>query len=207
MSSDYNLSLLFPTPVLETEVPVTDTVLSYIKSLDYIRTDYDNAHISVSMDVLDHPIMEESSKKINAAVDHYARQVICLDDCNIIERVASWANIYDIGDWSQTHNHNNSYITGVWFLQTLENCSDLTLEGWGFSPIMGFPMDFPLRYEYELNSRQWDLLAQKNKLYIFPSICKHSVGKNQSIDQRISLAFNYYIRSDSIISENKLIKS
>jgi uncharacterized protein (TIGR02466 family) len=205
--SEYKLSLLFPTPVLETEIAVNKKIVDHIKSLDYTRTDYNNAHISVSMDVLEDPIMKDSSEKIHKAVEHYAREVICLADENRIERVASWGNIYDIGDWSQTHNHTNSYITGVWFLQTLENCSDLTLEGWGFSPIMGFPIDFPIGCVNEINSIRWDLSAEVGKLYVFPSICKHSVGKNQSKGQRISLAFNYYIRSDGILSENKLIKS
>jgi uncharacterized protein (TIGR02466 family) len=204
---NYNLKLLFPTPVLETNIEVSKDVLEYVKSLEYIRTECNNANISKSMDVLNHTIMQNVSDLIDQSVKHYVLGVMSLDDKDLfIERVASWANTHEVGDWCQSHKHNNSYITGVWYLQTFEKCSDLTMDGWGFSPIFGFPTIFQQRESNEINSDSWDLKVSEGKLYIFPSVCRHSVGKNESKDLRISIAFNYYIRS-RVISEDVEIKS
>ena len=118
----------FAVPILETDIGYSSEIIDYINSLDYERTAYDNADISISMDVLEHKIFKDYSKKINYFVELFCYDFVRFDrDLMKLERTSSWSNRYHPDDWCQYHNHANSFVTGVWYLQTPESGGDLDL--------------------------------------------------------------------------------
>lgn len=190
---DYSIHSLFPIPVLETTLKVSQEVIDYVNSLEYIRTHCNNSDISNSKNVLDDPIFEEYSKQIDSLVKNFVFEVSKFDEDNVaLERVSSWVNMHHYSDWAQEHFHSNSFISGVWYLQTPENCGDLCMH----SPhiAFGLPIDYSKVENNEYNSHTWIFSSSKDTLYIFPSTLKHSVFRNESEDTRISVAFNYYAR-------------
>ena len=202
---DYNIYSLFSIPFFETTLEFSEEVVEYIHSLEHKRTDLNNADISVSKNVLDHPLFSDYSSKIDSYINEFVFGISKFDQTKLyLERVASWSNIHHPEDWAQEHIHNNSFVSGVWYLETPENCGDLDLK----SPHSGFglPIDYSRSESNEFNSHSWSFSPIKGKVYIFPSTLKHSVFKNESKDPRSSIAFNYYARG-VLTTEDKLIRS
>lgn len=199
---EYNLHSLFATPILDSTIEVSSEIINYVHSLAYRRTDCNNAYISVSKNILDNVLFEEYSDRINSLVNEFVFEVCEFDRNKLsLKRVSSWSNIHHYSDWAQEHIHMNSFVSGVWYLETSENCGDLQFH----SPHIGFgePLDFEISNFNEYNSRSWDFSPEKNKIYIFPSTLKHSVYRNETKKNRTSIAFNYYaggiVNSEDVI--------
>jgi len=190
---DYNLYSLFCVPVLEADLKVSSEVINYIHTLEYNRTDYNNADISIRKDILEDPFFEDYSQQIDILVREFVFEISKFDEENVaLERVASWCNRHHYSDWSHDHTHYNSFVSGVWYLETSEKCGDLNVH----SPHNGFglPLDHSKTEYNQYNSHSWTLPSVQNRIYIFPSTLRHSVCKNESEDIRSSIAFNYYAR-------------
>lgn len=190
---DNNLHSLFSIPVLETELEVSFEIIDYIHSLDYKRTGCNNADISESKNVLEHYLFFKHSQEIDLLVKKFVFEISKFDETKVnLGRVASWVNRHHYSDWAQGHIHANSFISGVWYLETSEKCGDLCVH----NPHIGFglPIDYSKTEYNQYNSQSWTFPSIKNKIYIFPSTLRHSVGRNESMSVRTSIAFNYYAR-------------
>lgn len=188
---EYNLHSLFPIPVLDATIEVSAEIIDYVHSLVYKRTDCNNADISISRNILDNFLFEEYSNKINSLVDEFVFKVCEFDRSRLaLKRVSSWTNIHHYSDWAQEHIHSNSFVSGVWYLETSENCGDLKVH----NPHIGFgkPLDFGISNHNDYNCDSYDLSAEKGKIYLFPSTLRHSVYRNETKKMRTSIAFNYY---------------
>lgn len=197
------LDSIFGVPLLETTIEFSRDVIYHIHSLEYQRTDYDNADISLSMDVLDHPLMKKYGDKIDECVNKFIFEYVKFDKEKVfLKRSSSWSNRYYPNDWCQDHKHSNSFITGVWYLETPENCGDLDLK----TPYYAFgePNSYQVTEYNSVNCYQWTCSALPGKLYIFPSVIRHSVQKNRSNQVRTCIAFNYNVNG-KVYCENKLI--
>jgi len=201
----YNVHSIFSTPVLESTLEVSSEIVDYVNLLQYTRTDSNNADISELKNILDHSIFFNYSKQINALVDEFVFAVSKFDKNKLIlNRVASWVNRHHYADWAQNHFHANSFVSGVWYLETSENCGDLIMQ----NPYVGFgiPLEYSKTEDNEYNSNSCIFPAIKNKIYIFPSTLRHSVCRNETKNMRTSIAFNYYARG-MLATENNIIYS
>lgn len=192
--------LLFSIPVFESEVNVSDEIVEYSKSLSSNRTLNDNAFISNEMNVLSLEEFKELKEQIGKNVLQFLCDV-CKVETNIkVEITSSWVNVHKKGDWAQSHRHMNSVLSGVVYLEVPENSGDIIFE----SPMQLFGPTLIFKYQSNniLNRDEYLFTPKKNKLYLFPSHLKHSVLQNLSNDDRISLAFNCYLRTQ-VISEGK----
>lgn len=193
---------IFATPVLETDIGVSDDIIDYIHQLKYERTDYDNADISLSMNVLEESIFSKYSKKIDKYVKKFCFDFAKFDRKKLkLERTASWSNRYHPEDWCQYHNHSNAFVTGVWYLETPKKSGELELHNPRFA--FGEPISFECTEYNEVNSHDYTFECGPGKLIIFPSIIGHSVGKNRSKKVRSCIAFNYYARGEVYSEEQK----
>ena len=192
--------LLFSIPVFESEVDVSDEIVEYSKSLSSDRTLNDNAFISKEMNVLSLEKFKELKEQIGKNILQFLCDV-CKVETNIqVEITSSWVNIHKKGDWAQSHKHMNSVLSGVVYLKVPENSGDILFE----SPIELFGPTLIFNYQSNniLNRGEYSFTPKKSKLYLFPSHLKHSVLQNLSNDDRISLAFNCYLRTQ-VVSEGK----
>ena len=92
-----------------------------------------------------------------------------------------WFNINKKNDSNSSHFHPFSVYSGVFYLEAPENCGTIQFE----HPALDI-----LRYYNRGEGGEFSLLAEKNKMYVFPSWLKHSVTPNQSEEERISISFN-----------------
>ncbi len=99
-----------------------------------------------------------------------------------------WANVNPQYASNKIHDHANCLFSGVYYLQTPENCGNLMFYD---------PREARTFYKPSVNNftaYTADAVAhqaQAGLLLIFPSWLKHGVEPNLSTTDRISLSFNY----------------
>ena len=107
-----------------------------------------------------------------------------------------WININGKGDYNLSHDHQKSVISGSYYVSVPEkNMGDLVLER---GDTMGFFLTGDIKREPTMaNAEHCIKPAQESVFYLFPSLIKHRVEKNESDKERISIAFNF-------VPENKI---
>lgn len=104
---------------------------------------------------------------------------------------SSWVNITKKGMRHHRHLHPNSFISGVFYPQAVKNDS-INL----YNPLSNFyTLDFhntgiSPKYFY---SKRIEAISTGD-LILFPSWLEHDVSVNKTEDDRISLAFNTFVR-------------
>jgi uncharacterized protein (TIGR02466 family) len=104
----------------------------------------------------------------------------------------SWLNITKPGEFHHEHSHQNSIISGVFYISTEEDdkitFSDPNVK---IKELIKFETK-----EYNLwNSTTWFFPSNNNELLLFPSWLSHQVDVNKkATTDRISLSFNTFAR-------------
>jgi uncharacterized protein (TIGR02466 family) len=101
-----------------------------------------------------------------------------------------WININGKGHYNMPHIHGVGLFSGVYYVETPENCGDLILE----NPITGAVLTMNL--SHQTCNTAWNQLshyekAQAGKLFVFPTYVSHYTQPNKSDRPRISIAFNF----------------
>ena len=102
-------------------------------------------------------------------------------------------NILKSGETHPPHTHSNNFISGVFYVQA-ENNNDTPainfLDPRGQTCVLQ-----PQQKEYTKdNGTLYFFPAKINRMVLFPSWLQHYVPKNNSNDNRISIAFNVMLR-------------
>ena len=106
--------------------------------------------------------------------------------------VKFWFNINKKGDYNDVHDHDSysgTFLSGVFYVSTPENCGRIRL----YDPrcfVIGAP---DMKYYYDSNNYHY-FNPEPNLLIMFPGWLKHDVEPNQSTDNRVSVAFNVFLR-------------
>jgi uncharacterized protein (TIGR02466 family) len=98
----------------------------------------------------------------------------------------SWFNYSEQGQWHHKHAHPNSFVSGVFYLNT--NPDDRIYfyrSGWQ-------QIKFPPENWNLYNSESWWFEAIAGRLILFPSSLEHNVPTVQGDDMRISMSFNTF---------------
>ena len=101
-----------------------------------------------------------------------------------------WININGKHDYNTAHDHQNSILSGVYYVSVpADNMGDLILH-------RGDTAEYFLTSNIERTPTMMNMSiitckAEESKFYIFPSWVKHSVERNNSDMERISIAFNF----------------
>ena len=104
----------------------------------------------------------------------------------------SWLNITKPGGHHHEHYHQNSIISGVFYISTVEDDSIAFVDpNHKIKEIIRIePKEFNL-----WNSVNWSFPVNNNELILFPSWLDHGVNPNKkAITDRISLSFNTFVR-------------
>ena len=101
-----------------------------------------------------------------------------------------WININGKYDYNEQHDHQNSVLSGTYYVQVPEeNMGDLVLH-------RGDNAEFFLTSKVEKQPTMANAMAvpcpvKESMFYLFPSWVKHSVERNNTDSERISIAFNF----------------
>ena len=133
-------------------------------------------------------VLEETQHKqlkniIDAEIHNYAKNIMKYDaDFKI---TTSWFTVTEIMEQSQYHQHKNSFISGVLYLDVNEDSGSITFEDFRDEQIK-----VPCTEYNALNSNTYTVQPVNGVILLFPSKLWHVVNKNESKQKRYSLAFN-----------------
>jgi len=180
---------LFPTAVMSFPLdnPVTELELKTIQGLDYHenhgnRTS-DNNH------VFDLKALSRLGDFATECLNQYVRSVLAPSTDVQVYVTQSWTNCTKGTEFHHIHDHSNSFLSGVLYVES--NKYDKIQFHTPHSQRM---FKIPTNEFNQFNSDTWWLPAEKNSIVIFPSWMVHEVPVTRRDTDRISLAFNSFIK-------------
>lgn len=191
MSEMKELIGIFPTPVL---VKNLNRELSKEESEYFHRQDFDlvknqgNSTTS-KRDILEENCLSSIKEFCLNGINEYISRVY--DPVENIEPyiTQSWLNYTINRQYHHTHNHPNSFLSGVFYIETDENDKIELLDYYKYDLIKFTPKN-----DNWYNEIKHVIPAKQYNLVIFPSKIQHQVPPRQSNSIRLSLAFNTFLR-------------
>jgi uncharacterized protein (TIGR02466 family) len=118
----------------------------------------------------------------------YAREIMKFD--NELYITNSWKNVTVMDEQHIMHNHSNSIISGVLYLNVSNSQPSISFNRMNSPYLLNYlPSEFNL-----FNSIEWNVPVDDNDIIIFPSSCYHYVKPNTSNATRLTIAFNTFAR-------------
>jgi len=105
----------------------------------------------------------------------------------------SWFTLFKKNDYGHSHIHGNADISGVYYYKTNEKDGDIVFDN--PSPQAEMSKCFS-------KNCSWKHSPKIGKLLLFPSYLRHSVQRNITEEDRISLSFNITFFSDNYDNSN-----
>ena len=135
-------------------------------------------------------------------ISEYVRQVIRPKNKSLEFYITqSWLNVTKQNEHHEIHNHPNSIISGVYYLT---DKSEIIFN----SPFVAVaPRTISIESEIYnswnfANNYECIQTWKKGTLILFPSYLMHRVPKNKSLDVRVSISFNVFVRGELGTIEN-----
>jgi uncharacterized protein (TIGR02466 family) len=129
-------------------------------------------------------------RRINKHVKAYAAHLqfdlrkrrFSMSDC--------WVNIMPRQVVHSLHLHPLSFVSGSYYVNTPNGCSNIKFEDPRLSKFMAAPPRLP---EVRDENRQFvSYPAETGKVVLFESWLRHEVAANQTDEDRVSISFNYH---------------
>jgi uncharacterized protein (TIGR02466 family) len=189
---------IFPTPIYITKLNriLSESELLFI---DENKLDtYNNEGNTTSNNnyILNNKIFKELKKELDLRVQDYFDKIICPAN-NITPYITqSWLNYTETNQYHHKHEHPNSLISGVFYINSDEQNDKIKFFNDAYKT---FKPDIK---EYNIwNSQSWWFPVMTGDIILFPSSLTHMVETKQGTNTRISLAFNVFIKGT--IGNNK----
>lgn len=157
--------------------------------------------MSVNDYILERPELARLRAWFQSQLDDYKQNVMGADIELYITQ--SWTSVNPKGAWFHQHNHVNSVVSGVFYIQANAEGPKFVLH----RPKNEFVYNFEPKEFNVFNSQLVKIQSYTGRLILFPSQVEHHVEPNQTDEVRISLAFNTFFkgRIGDRVSLNELI--
>lgn len=193
VESKSRLNLLFSVPV----ITVAESYNLNDEEKDFLTNHEELLHTtggtSYTKDcyVLDHKTQYSFKKYIMKHVRDFAYNILKMNQNIEIYMTNSWVNYNDQYTTHVRHNHSNSLISGVFYIDGsnffhTRFCRKENLLNW----------DFNYTENNIFNTDEINVESEKNHMILFPSTCYHAAPTNVNEERRISLSFNTWIRGN-----------
>jgi len=179
---------LFPTAVgmFDLGRDLTDKEKEYLLNHEHLP----NMGNTTSKDrfVLRNKALKNLRKFIDDSVSQYFSETIAPSKDTSLYVTQSWINYTQKGQWHHAHEHPNSIISGVFYIQS-DDQDKIYFEKNRYEQI-----SFPTEKFNVYNSKTWWLEATQGRLILFPSCLRHSVNVVETDHTRVSLSFNTFAK-------------
>lgn len=181
---------LFPVPVYKEKLRLLkEDELTFLKNTELCEQTLGNRS-SVDNHLLDHPILFYLKKEIENILDHYCKTILQTDLEIYITN--SWVNETNPNQQHYLHNHSNSILSGVYYINVEDSLPFITFNRMQLPFLLNIvPKEFTM-----FNSTEWSIPVENGSLIIFPSTLYHYVKPNDSNKPRHSLAFNSFVKGN-----------
>ena len=189
---------IFPTPVYMSKLDrdLTKKELSFIDKtkLDF----YKNEGNITSNDnyILNQKVFSKLKEDLDLRVKDYFNKVLSTTDAVTPFITQSWLNYTETKQYHHKHQHPNSLVSGVFYVNCHEELDKIKFFNEGYKTIKPEIKDWNL-----YNSESWWFTVKTGDIILFPSSLTHMVENKEGTNTRISLAFNVFIKGT--IGNNK----
>jgi len=190
---------IFPTPVYRSELgrELTSSELTFA---DKIKEDCWESFGNITSKnnyILNEKQFSNIKKELEERVQDYFNKVLSTTDKITPYITQSWLNYTIENQYHHKHEHPNSLVSGVFYINCDEN----------FDKIVFFKKDVYQHIKLKTkdwnlwNSESWFFELKTGDIILFPSSLTHMVETKKGNNTRISLAFNVFIKGT--IGDNK----
>jgi uncharacterized protein (TIGR02466 family) len=196
------INAIFPTPVYQSKLNrnFTGKELLFVNNNKNIV--YNNTGNTVSKNnyVLEDKLFNNLKKELDLRVKDYFDKIISTSD-NIKPYITqSWLNYTETNQYHHKHNHFNSLVSGVLYINSDEKYDAITFYKDSYQSLKP-----NIKKNNLFNSESWWFPVKTGDIILFPSSLLHMVSTKQGDNTRVSLAFNVFIKGD-IGDEKNLTK-
>jgi len=110
----------------------------------------------------------------------------------------SWCNVAGYNEGQTLHNHANSIVSGIFYLNVNDSQPSITF----VNPTPPFLLNMRSQQYNMFNSLEFDIPIEDNTVILFPSQCFHYVKSNPTNNDRISIAFNTFVKGKIGVETN-----
>jgi|TARA_E500000318_G_scaffold93178_1_gene92145 uncharacterized protein (TIGR02466 family) len=166
------------------------------KQFKYIKTceRKENTHNVSSLNsyVLNLDTFKNLKKKIEEKVAHYLLKIdfAPLDTEFFITQ--SWFNYTKEKQAHHEHEHPNSYLSGVYYIDANKKLDSIMFSNKRYTGQISLPAT---QYN-DYNSKSYKLSVSTDDIILFPSSTTHRVDTKKGKNERLSLAFNVFIKGN-----------
>ena len=197
-----NINGIFPTPIyiskLNTEF--TNEELYFINKTKSDCNKNEGNITSNNNYILNEKPFANIKKQLNLRVQDYFDKVISPAN-NIKPYITqSWLNYTETNQYHHKHQHPNSLVSGVFYINCNEEHDKIKFFNDKYSTIKPEIKDYNI-----WNSETWWFSVKTGDVILFPSSLTHMVETKQGDNTRISLAFNVFIKG-TVGSKKQLTK-
>jgi uncharacterized protein (TIGR02466 family) len=193
MFNEGSITGIFPTPIYRTEMirGWTEEEKKVWQDCDWHRS----IGNSTSSDVYVLDRLPELKGIVESVIGDYWNKVITTVNSVSPVLTQSWLNKTGKGDHHHRHNHSNSLISGVVYLETDSDTITFFRED---RSLLSLTVE-----DYHLfNSPSWVFSVKSGDIILFPSDLHHMVDEKVSGTDRISLAFNVWVKGSIGVKED-----
>jgi uncharacterized protein (TIGR02466 family) len=178
---------LFPTPIghYKLEHQLTSEEFIFLNS-QQSRFNAGN-YTSVNNFVLTEEKLLTLKLSIESKLEEYFNGVYKPKNNTKLKITQSWINYTEKGQFHHRHNHPNSFISGVFYIQASKEKDRLYFYRGGYRSIEVASTEWNM-----WNSDSWWFEVGAGDLILFPSELLHMVQTVEHDETRISLAFNAF---------------
>lgn len=189
---------IFPVPLYTNSGVDVSGVSDYLKTLEYRRVGSDNGFCTTDQQILNHEQLLGLRNQILAHISEYVTELRISPNYEFYIN-CSWGMYHDKGDWAHSHDHSNSLISGVVYVDVDENSGAICFHR-DWQTIFPNAINPQFTEDNALNSNQARFLPENGQVVLFPSHVMHSVEANMSDITRRCIAFNVFIKG--VINDN-----
>lgn len=189
--SDINIHGIFPTPVFEKHLNRVFTK----KEIDFVDKQQHkcvkNLGNIYTKDkyILNKKELKYIKKFIEQSCNEYLINVLNPKKNIELYVTQSWINYTNKQGYHKPHTHQNSFISGVFYFKANEINDKITFYKNEHPFIANQPKQFNV-----FNSTSWWVSVKPAQLLMFPSSLMHGVDLKEDDSERISLAFNTFLK-------------
>ena len=181
---------IFATPILVSNpiYNISKNEIEFIKQIKKGR----NIHNGYSLN----KFIFDTTKKLDFIkrycekwVEYYAYKILLINPKTKFYITQSWTNYNQKGNTHHQHDHPNSLISGIFFIQGKASTVF-------YRRHKIFPLEFQHLAHNEVSANRYYFDLKVGQLCLFPSSLEHSVIENKFKEERITLAFNTFAKGE-----------
>jgi uncharacterized protein (TIGR02466 family) len=163
-------------------------IKNYLNNIQYHKIDNSNKNTYTSASKSNFIFKDEKlfslKERIMTEFNFFKNNILKYENNDFIF-TTSWIAKSEKNETSEYHNHNNCMYSGIFYVNTDENCGQLCFENFADKRFNLIPTEYNIYNCLNFNFKP------KNKMIIFfPSELFHKILKNNSDIIRYSIAFN-----------------